>query len=363
MNNLEERFGVWLKMVLPNSGIAERDSRLGVINEFVATVNNEDILDLVFAFFTKATEQPTVERLRSAMRVVDTSFGPKDDAELAVIAAGALFTIVEQRCQLATTAALAILCADFGALTETDHIIEVVTKARQFVAAEGVRIREESVELTNLREALQSALESKEEGDNAQIPDAEKRAAKSEASLRRVVNVLADYGDKVEQSLASIEARRSEQSDILYWLLSGRRQIEGVPLNGIKKEQAVLFIAVELANLTRQIPGPASVSAILSTLLDRCRNSSANEMTLEGCVQSIAAADGAQYLAKREVVHPVVSPISYALAKAEETGWGDGWQSAFKAQTLTSASTKYPALKIAEQLYREILLSRALREK
>jgi hypothetical protein len=133
-------------------------------------------------------------------------------------------------------------------------------------------------------------------------------------------------------------------------------------LKGLKKEQAALLIAVELSNLTRQIPGPASTSAILSTLLDQCKNPNATELTLEVCIKSIAPADGAAYLAKREVVHPVISPISFALVKAEETDWQDGWQSAFKTQTKKAANTKYSVLLIAEQLYRETLLARALGE-
>jgi hypothetical protein len=364
MSNLDGKFGAWLKIVLPDSGIAERDQRLNVIREFVATVSKEDILTLDFAFYSAATEQPTIERLRSAMRVIDTSFDSKNDAELAVLAAGVLFEILERGGDLAATTALAILCADFGALAGNNHVTELVTKARQFIGAEGIRIREEGVALPNLGEVLRSALEprDKEEDKDAEDTNAEEDDADNEPSLHRVVGALADYGDKIHQSLASIEARRAEQSDVLYWLLSGRRQITGVPLKGLKKEQAALFVAVELANLTRQVPGPASASAILSTLLDQCKKSTAPEVTLEACIQSIEAQDGTKHLTKLKVVHPLISPISFALVKAEENGWADGWQNAVKTQTRKSASTKYPVLKIAEQLYCEILLSRALGE-
>jgi GTPase-associated system helical domain len=355
MNNLEDVFGAWLKIVLPDSGIAERDLRLGVIRQFTGTIGKEDILHIVLAFYSAAKEPPTIERLRSAMRGVDTSFGPKDDAELAVIAAGILYEIFQQGGTLAAAAALAILCADFGMLADVDHITELVTMARTVLATEGIRVREENIELPNLGETLRAALESEDEEDAAKEVD-------SEASLRRVVEALAGYGDKVKQSVASIEARRAEQSDILYWLLSERRNIGGVPLKSLKKEQASLFIAVELANLTRQIPGPASAPAILSTMLDHCKNHTASDVTLEACIQSIGAADGTAHLTKRTVVHPVISPISFAVVKAEETGWEDGWQNAVKIQTKKPANTKYPILKIAEQLYREALLSRALGE-
>jgi hypothetical protein len=166
----------------------------------------------------------------------------------------------------------------------------------------------------------------------------------------------------LSQSVASIEARRAEQSDILYWLLSARRQIAGLPLKDLKKERAALFVAVELAALTRQIPGPASASAILSSLLDMCNNAKTIEVSLEACIQSIDVAEGTEYLAKLHVVHPVISPISFAIEKAEETGWADGWQHAVKTQTKLRASTKYPVPRIAEQLYHETLLYRVLGE-
>jgi hypothetical protein len=134
-------------MVLPDSGILERDERLGVIRKFVATVKKVDILNLVLAFYSAANQEPTLVRLRSAMLDVDTSFGSKDDAELAVIATGILFEILQQKGSLASAAALAILCAEFGALSKNNHITELVTKARHFISSEGARIREASVEL------------------------------------------------------------------------------------------------------------------------------------------------------------------------------------------------------------------------
>jgi hypothetical protein len=362
MSNLQNTFGAWLKVVLPNSGIAERDERLNLIRDHAATVKKQDVLDLVLTFYSLPTNAPSVERLRSAMLAIDMSFGVKDNAELAVIAAGILFEILEEGGDRAATAALVILCADFGALADTNHITEIVAKARQFIGSEGIRVREETLQLPNLGKALNSALEPESEEEDAEEPDVEEEEDEADASLKRVVGALADYGDKMAQSLSSIEARRAEQSDILYWLLSGRRQISGPVLKGLKKEQAVIFVAAEFANLTRQIPGPASASAILSTLLGQCKNPNSDEVTLETCVKSIDATDGASYLSKRTVVHPVITPISFALSKAEENGWNDGWETAFKAQTRKSADSKHSVLKIAEQFYRETLLARALGE-
>lgn len=360
MSVLDDAFGAWLKVVLPDSGIKERNERLGVIRTLVAAMTRKDLLNLVFTFYSNAPGQPTVHRIREGMRAIDTSFGPKDDAELAVLAAGVLYGILEVRGDLASTAALAMLCADFGALAGNPHIAEVVTKARRIVSTEGIRVREADIELPNLKEALRSALEP--ENESEEDADVDQEDSATEASLSRVVAVLSDYGDKLEQSLALIDARRAEQSDILYWLLSGRRQIEGAPLKGLKKEQAALFVALEFARLTRQIPGPPSASAILSSFLDQCKSTNAGEVSLEDCIQSVVATDGEKYLAKVEVVDPVISPISFALAKAEEAGWHEGWQNAVKTQTRLSATTKYPVLKIAEQLYREALLSRSLKE-
>jgi hypothetical protein len=385
MSKLDDIFGAWLKVVLPDSGTAERDQRLGIIRTFSGTIGKENITDLVLAFYSAATDSPTAERLRSEMRDIDTSFGPKDDAELAVIATGVLFEIIEKGGDLAAATALTILCADFGALADRDHVAELVTSARKFIGKEGIRIREESVKLPNLAKALQSALvpedvekdeeeeeaggeeaggeEAEEEEEAQEEAQEEEDKTDAESSLRRVIDVIADFGDQVEQSLTSIEARRAEQSDILYWLLSGRRHIADLPLKGLNKEEAAIFIAIELAALTRQIPGPASASAILSTLLDQCKNPSTNEVTLEACVRSIDPTDGGRYLAKRNVVHPVITPISFALVKAEENGWKNGWENAVTTQTQKTANTKYPVLIIAEQLYREALLARVLGEK
>jgi hypothetical protein len=235
-----------------------------------------------------------------------------------------------------------------------------VAKARQYLVEEGVRVREQFIRLPALRDTLQTALADVNEEDPGTADNEVGEDEDGEAALRRIVDALADYGDLVGDSFALIEARRAEQSDILYWLLSGRRHLSGVPLNGLRKEQAAIFVAIELATMTRQIPGPASASAILSTLLAQCKDGDTEHVTLEGCVKSIDPADGARHLAKRDVVHPVITPISFTLVKAEENGWGDGWQNAVKTQTRMTPNANYPILRIAEQLYREALLSRSI---
>lgn len=96
MSNLEDTFGAWLKLVLPNSGMTERDQRLGVVRTFADTISKKDLLGLTFAFYSEPTTTPVIERLRAAMRDVDTSFGPKDNAELAVLAAGVLFAVLDK---------------------------------------------------------------------------------------------------------------------------------------------------------------------------------------------------------------------------------------------------------------------------
>lgn len=359
MSNLVDAFGGWLKIVLPDSGTAERDQRLGVIGAHATTVTKQDIIDLVLAFYGAARDQPTIERLRTAMRDVDTGFGPKDGAELAVLVAGVLFEIIEKGGKLAAATALTILCADFGALGDNNHITDVVAKARHFIIAEGIRVREEQLKLPNLGRSLQAAMQPThdEEAEDEEEPGAELE----ESGLKGVVNALADYGEKIDESLALIEARRAEQSDILYWLLSGRCLIAGAPLKGLEKKQAAILIGAQLADLTRQIPGPASASAVLSTLLDQCKSTHTEQVTLEACIGSIETTES-EFLTERKFVDPVITPISFALSKAEENGWKAGWENAVKTQTRKSASAKYAVLGISEQLYREILLSRAMGE-
>jgi hypothetical protein len=77
MNKLDDKFGAWLKVVLPDSGTAERNERLAVIRKFAGIISKENILELVLAFYSTSTDNRISERLRSEMRNVDTSFGPK----------------------------------------------------------------------------------------------------------------------------------------------------------------------------------------------------------------------------------------------------------------------------------------------
>jgi GTPase-associated system helical domain len=363
MSSLNDNFGAWLREVIPSFTGEERDNRLALIRQFALTVPQEDIVALVLLFYQSKTDGLFADRLRAAIRVdVDPGFSEKNDAELAIFAAGILYELLERGGLIASTVALALTCAEFGPLGETPRVEQAIRLAADFLAEEGARIRECSVKVPSLENMLNTALqpaadeESAEEDDTAAATEEELEVSEQ---LERIVKALGKYGTAVNQALGLVESRRAEESNILYWLLSGRRRIGDSLLKQIKKQGAVIAIALELADLTSQVPGPASASPILLSLLEQCKDS-VTEVSVEDCVGSVGHDDGSRYVSISKTLHPLITPMIYALEKAKENGWQKGWQNAFEVQTKLDPSKKRPALEITEQVYREALLSRIL---
>ncbi len=365
MSSLDEKFGGWLGEVIPSFTVEDRDKRLALIRTFAPTVVKADIVALVMLFYLAKTDGALPDRLRAAMRNdVEANFSEKNNAELAVMAAGLLYELLDRGGITASIAGLLLMSAEFGSLAQNARVQDVVEHSYSFLVEEGIRLRERNINLPNLESLLGTALENptgeKSPEDEDETVDEEADADNEiPAPLQRIVRVLGEYGAAINEAIGAVESCRTEESNILYWLLSGRRRIQDSLLKQIKKQAAVIPIGFELAALTKQIPGPASASPILLGLLEQCKDSVA-DLSIEDCVNSVSAQDGDRFVSMSRSLQPVLMPLTYGLEKAKENGWKKGWQNAFQTQTGFDPAAKHPVLRIAEQVYREVLLSRVL---
>jgi hypothetical protein len=112
MSSLNDNFGAWLRDVVPSFTGEERDNRLALIRQFAPTVPQEDVVALVLLFYQSKTDGLLADRLRAAVRVdVDPGFSEKNNAELAILAAGILYELLERGGSIAGTLALRKLFA------------------------------------------------------------------------------------------------------------------------------------------------------------------------------------------------------------------------------------------------------------
>lgn len=127
----------------------------------------------------------------------------------------------------------------------------------------------------------------------------------------------------------------------------------------VEKGRLALLAAHDLAKHTQTLPAPVSSRSILKTVVSRGKGSSQQSST-KGCLSKLHPGDGEMLLQGYKAHAPLFMPLTYALEKSCENGWGSGWETAFTAQTRMSANAARQFEEIAEQFYRELLLSRLL---
>jgi hypothetical protein len=246
--------------------------------------------------------------------------------------------------------------SEFGGLRGANRIQDVISQGDHFLKSEGIRIREQSIEIFDLQRAFAVHAEKEEEDETVEDePD------DGTIPIEVIVDELGKFGTSVAQAITMTERRRKEESNILFWLISGRRRSDAQPLSKLKRKQAVLHLASDLAEQTEQIPGPVCATSLLRTLLEQC-DGTGDETTVEACVGAIGTTDGSHFLSLTRTLDPQITPLSYALEKARENGWKKGWQTAFETQTLMSPSASRTFLEISEQFYIELLISRLFTE-
>jgi GTPase-associated system helical domain len=362
MMDLKDLFPEWYAVIDPGFTSSRIAHRLSSISKIAPGILPRRFTSLVALFYGSCGDDGFVKEVRAALREVDETYVSHDTAELAVIAAGVIYQILSKSSSAANAIALLVLCGEFGGLRGVERIDAVVVRARHYLHGEGSRIRDEQLRVPNMMELLKLPIK--------KYQAANKQRAEGEEPDNSVVAldihndlfaVLKTYASGLSEAINALEKRRLEESSVLYWLLGGRILFTEEQFEGIDKARLALFAAHDLASQTQHLPGPASSRSILRTVIGYGKGKVQNS-SIDGSLGKLLNGDG-EHLLKRAHSHsPVFMPISFALEKKRENGWGGGWENAFNAQTKMLSNSTRQLDEIAEQFYRELLLARLIRE-
>ena len=355
-------FSEWYAVVDPGFTGAKVTRRFSAANKLASLLSIKDAPSLVSIFYSQDPGTGFVERVRDIIREEDDTYVSYDQAELAIVAAGALSTLFTKSSIPGRACALLLLCGEFGAFNSSNRIDAVVRSADEYLYTESTRIREQPVTYPDLSDLLKPATKkiqaaTKERAANEAEPEVDDCLAID----TDVLSALKTFGSALTKSLVTLEKRRLEESSVLYWLVGARALVTETAFRDFKKPRLALVAAHDLAKQTQQIPGPVSANAILLSVL-ALPAEQIEETTIESCVSALESEEAFRLVNGLASSDPVYMPIIFALEKAKEVDWGGGWQSAFAVRTKLRADAARPVAKVAEQFYRELLLSRLLRE-
>jgi len=279
---------------------------------------------------------------------------PLGDEELALMAGAALALILRPMDTTSAKAASLITGASCAGLRRLAQPMDLVGMAKnvQTQLAETFRRRPalEQPKLVNPQLDIQANLDALDVGDITTVHAAIK-ALVSESS--KALKAIAVRQRQFESAVRGYVRVQDEELDILWWLQGEDCLTFGVPFADVPLDHRAIAFAIELAALTKVLPGPTALPALLS----RAGVDDNVRLGIPEAIQGIPK-EWLAYLVPEErvsKVSAVTTPILEAARRRQEVDGQDTWIAAWATVTGLDQATKLPALRLAESLYCELL--------
>jgi hypothetical protein len=333
--------------------------RWSAVAELTSDADNESVVSLAKLFVLPADESLVPEGFREAFRKHDDSFASKGNLqELRVLAGAVLRSLMEGDTDGAHVAALAVVCGCFGrrpaALPEADHLDaaqKVLIKAAQHERNDGLSIQAKFPTKKTLAEALQQPFNSN-------------NLATTYEPLTRVLMSLSDATSRSIQALERRLLVREEELNMVWWLQTESSRDLEKSFNDVGFEAGALVFGSEAADLTRVVPGPASVVAILMFALRKAGAVAADQpVTLAKAVNATPRVwreriDASHAFAAIESL----CPVHLAIKKSLTTDGADDWFPVYRKVSDIALTESLAAVQFCVQTYRERMLLAAISE-
>lgn len=338
-------------------------TRLSAAQKAYKSLDAQSIVPLTRAAL-RISKPDELDFLLSLLGKDDPTFDVRgDDVEIAIIAAAALFEMIESKGPLSLPAGLAVVAAGFGGVRPfvdtdlaplaADSLTELQRGGRSKPTAATYRSK------PALKEDLDGIEEQVEESNFAEsVPHIKKLF---ETSVNYTQAGLQDLANQLQRVIQH-QSRLEEEMNIHWWLVGGWSRDADKAFSDLKMERASLLAGKELADLTVTNAGVASAPALLSMVLEKGRRGAAKAVSLASQIPHTPiderrrwsqALDGKSALA-------TLVPLNLAAALAAESDDADDWKPRFQRLTGIDPSVALAPLDSSLQFYREMLLIREL---
>ncbi|UHQ21145.1 hypothetical protein LVB87_12655 [Lysobacter sp. KIS68-7] len=357
---MHQDFARWYSAVNLGDDSSRRTARWNGVMAVVEETDAKLVEALVrLAFGGRALPSPqSVQTIRQSIRSKDDTFEMSgNDRELQILSAVTLVVLMEDvtlDADLASLAALAISTASFSEARKPELPMNLVSIAENAI----VRLSDERRERPVLDTLMSSdppkldfekaATKVREQPNWDGVAQAFELAA--EAS-RIAMRTSAQRSSKAFRAFERFISIQDEELEMLWWLTGLRSEDYNCSFDAVPLDARPFVLAGELARATWALPGPRSISALLSRAgLDKQK-----PMTVPAALNGIRV----EWLAEQvRDMDPsaLTEPLHFAIKRLIETGPGDAWIAGWAAATEIDASRKMNPLTLAELFYRERLM-------
>jgi len=352
---IHPNFADWYRSaaLTPPEGLLEK--RWAGVEAVVKKPSASLVLSLAKLFsLPNATESFVPAGFRDPFRN-DESFPSKNNVqELRVLAGAVLRVMVEQHQPLSPLSALALVSGSFGpreaASLEAGHLENAQRFLLQHAAATRRTIRPEPLKIPAFTK--------------------EKLAEKLPQLAETITEITAEFSSTLKQAqiaigqLAHVATVREEEVAILWWLQARFSRDIQKSFSEIGYATGTLVFPMELADLTKFVPGLDTMVAVLVHSLQLAGAPSSSEAVTIANATNATPRDWREKVCARHRVDSSgpLSPILLAIHKSLETDGRDEWLPVYRKACDIPVDKPFPVIQLSLQLFRERMLLRALDE-
>lgn len=300
-----------------------------------------------------------LEQFQGAFKEADSAFPMlSNELELRVLASSCAALVLEGKpSRLSDLVALCIKCASFGNSRMGEGVPDLPARGIGYIEA-----RSREVRAATSKASVQSGLKKIDIEELTRELQAQNFQPLSSA-VDAIQGAVSSLGLSVQRALNSIlDAQRAQQEelDALWWVVGEYSGDLGRPLSDVKAPALGLVIGKELADKTIFIPGLFAADALIAKALKASRVRRQAKVTLRQAVEesdrtwrTLAAEHFLNDRAER------FCPVLLAVGKSLETDDPGSWAPAYEKGNGFDIDRPLDELKLARQVYDELMLQRA----
>lgn len=341
------------------------ETRWAGVQSVIDKSDSQMIASLATQFVLPGREILVTPGLRDAFRAHDDSFPLKNNLEeLRVLSGAILGEIICQKKRLALLASLALTCGSFGQRRIAVPVQDHLDTARAFIDETSKLMRE-----GDGLAAPKAAVDATEQLGKT-FPETFFAAGQTPLLRTPLVQALSESNAAIRElqrysvALSHRVLVREEELNFLWWLQTQTSRDLKRSFSEVGQVAGCAIFPSELADLTRLLPGPGSIAAILLRgLLIAGASSSSDTVSLRDVVNATPREWRERLIGQRVLSSiELLCPVHLAIAKSLVTDGVDDWLPVYQKACDIDARNTSPLSDLTMQAYQERMLEACVME-
>jgi hypothetical protein len=286
----------------------------------------------------------------------------ENDLELKVLAGISIIISLEEDNKSAFNTATAAVCATLqGFVVSTLEVPPVISIAKQYLKKKSIHTR--SIENTISIQKNISDFKAKKDQLIALLP--QNNLPSTQAPMKELLDKIQDIFKEINKITSGIDYSlliQKEESNMLWWITGEYSNTLNKKMSKIPLPFACLIVAKELGDMTKLLPGPLSIPALMDKMMSVGRKKRSDPLSIKEVINGATEKWRSEYIGDIDLSFiEDLCPLHYAISKSVETGDQTAWISSFEKNIGIKADQQFSPIDIAMQAYNEMLLISSIR--